>query len=532
MVYLGADVDANMVRMLQRSETRALFVDGLVGYDDPERNEELNDAHTEYERVHEHDLRTAYRQSSFRLRPCPLVTGGGQPTCAGPLTRLLVARLQDGSLVDDGTHVEVMGNLSLRFWHQSVERTLEYLLVDFNFPKTLEPLLALSRGRVSSVALLGAVGAVPSHMLRSLLQVMTPSCRSGVRVIAMQKDRPRLMQTAPVHGLGMVLPYPLADTVAGGDSTDAVGVVRVFCMAVNNTREVSPPPSPATTPSRRIDWRAAPPASPAHAAPPVVLDRTHMYVVVLRGSQSGNQWAPDNLPPRWTFEPRRSIDAIAAAQPITGECNATHRTTYLFEHANASRPLPRGRRVAFVHPWCCGDALIPGASERAAASWAAHGPAVHLFFAREALAGMQFSSAAGFDGVASYQRTADIWVPFEQPDDWLAWASRMVIDVNPTQRTSIGVFLDNCGPLMRRYLLDQLLATNLPVASFGTCRNTRPAQHLLSDAGQAECRKHRLQFAVENQVCDDWVTAHLYLALNCGAIPIIHTLDGVPDYDL
>ena len=45
-----------------------------------------------------------------------------------------------------------------------------------------------------------------------------------------------------------------------------------------------------------------------------------------------------------------------------------------------------------------------------------------------------------------------------------------------------------------------------------------------------ECLHYRIVLAVENNACRDYVSEKLFKAVQCGAVPLVRTVRGVPDY--
>ena len=45
------------------------------------------------------------------------------------------------------------------------------------------------------------------------------------------------------------------------------------------------------------------------------------------------------------------------------------------------------------------------------------------------------------------------------------------------------------------------------------------------------CHEHRFMLAIEDSMCEDYVTEKLMSAVSCGAVPIVASYRGVPNYD-
>ena len=100
--------------------------------------------------------------------------------------------------------------------------------------------------------------------------------------------------------------------------------------------------------------------------------------------------------------------------------------------------------------------------------------------------------------------------------------------------------MSNCHEIntFRNSVAKELLEhQDLNVSSFGRCWKTRNEGGVAgSRRSRAKkplgmlCRTHRFMMAVENAACPDYITGKLIHALECGAIPIIKTVDGHPNY--
>ena len=150
LLYIGADLDLQLLALMQPWETTAVFVDPL------ENDAILHNLTRNYERKHEMDPRPAWRQSSLPFRPCH------QLSCAEPLTWLLHDRMvQDPAQF---ARVRVIGNLSISFelqQHRGIGRTLRYVV---DLSENDESTFAEFQGRVSTMAAPGAAGNLgPSH---------------------------------------------------------------------------------------------------------------------------------------------------------------------------------------------------------------------------------------------------------------------------------------------------------------------------------------------------------------------------------
>jgi len=152
----------------------------------------------------------------------------------------------------------------------------------------------------------------------------------------------------------------------------------------------------------------------------------------------------------------------------------------------------------------------------------------------EPAAHVDFKYVSGFTGLLSYHREhALVWRPFHMPSE-IQQAVGELARQPLRRKTDIGMWADNCHSKFRQPVWSALNASGLPFASYGTCCPTRPATlgiRLWEERAAALCRRHRLYVAVENNACADWVSEHIYQAIvRCGAIPIVKTHRGLPDY--
>jgi hypothetical protein len=156
------------------------------------------------------------------------------------------------------------------------------------------------------------------------------------------------------------------------------------------------------------------------------------------------------------------------------------------------------------------------------------------------------NEAPGYHGLVGFRRpvigdrTPSVWTPWCSHDDCWRFVDRWDATTFPSMRDNIGVWLDGCNSmseLWRTSVIDALLGSGLPVASYGRCRPHAP-KHLLGQRAEVGsnplCKRHRLMLAVENNACHDWVSLNLCQALACGAIPIVKSIwtpTGItPDY--
>jgi hypothetical protein len=103
------------------------------------------------------------------------------------------------------------------------------------------------------------------------------------------------------------------------------------------------------------------------------------------------------------------------------------------------------------------------------------------------------------------------------------------------RRPAIAVFVSNCRG-HRAEAIDWL-RQRFEVHSYGSCRHGGNTSGIDSARRQRregghfpECLKYRAVLAIENNACEDYVSEKLLEAVRCGAVPIVRTVKGVPDY--
>lgn len=80
-------------------------------------------------------------------------------------------------------------------------------------------------------------------------------------------------------------------------------------------------------------------------------------------------------------------------------------------------------------------------------------------------------------------------------------ARRLVYE--PSKRTDIGMWIDNCHSSFRQPVLAALNSSGLPFSSYGECFNTMRAKgypflNLEKHGARALCQRHRLMVSIEN----------------------------------
>lgn len=172
LLYLGADIDMQMLKYLGANETHAIYVDPLVsstgGLDD-------------YAKVHATDPRPWYRNTSMLLRP---FTKHAVPQ----LHELLLGRLaHEIGLRADPT---VLANMTIRFAMSGKERVLRYAVADvwrFACDQRQRPVLEGAIGKVSTLGMIGV--KIPLIVMRWLGHLLRIGRCSQIRVICVAEDR-------------------------------------------------------------------------------------------------------------------------------------------------------------------------------------------------------------------------------------------------------------------------------------------------------------------------------------------------------
>jgi hypothetical protein len=174
-------------------------------------------------------------------------------------------------------------------------------------------------------------------------------------------------------------------------------------------------------------------------------------------------------------------------------CNSTHQTEYLLRPLNDTEHF--GRRAIYIHHFSFWDEIQPRGAARATLigqsimqsrrdGWYKNyhtllqpqrSHSLHLAYTLEAPGDWPFKGLEGYDGEATYRRDAAVYMPdgnegisdpFMKPFE----ARRMMsLPFNPN-RTTIGIWQDNCDSVLRNRVIDLLLASDLDVRSYGRCR--------------------------------------------------------------
>lgn len=125
---------------------------------------------------------------------------------------------------------------------------------------------------------------------------------------------------------------------------------------------------------------------------------------------------------------------------------------------------------------------------------------------------------------AGYRRFDEIYRPWYHRDE--LWAAGR--NSSSGNRSGVGIYVSNCQAKLRTEAIKQLVKSDLLVESYGTCFHNveLKAHHDLA----LTCRRHQFMLAIENSMYPDYISEKLMNAAKCGAIPIVASLGGVPDY--
>ena len=142
----------------------------------------------------------------------------------------------------------------------------------------------------------------------------------------------------------------------------------------------------------------------------------------------------------------------------------------------------------------------------------------------------------GVDGQMTYTRRALIQYPYQTAlQMWAAALAPQPRHGFAERIPAIAVFVSNCRG-HRAEAIDWL-QKRFDVHSYGACRpggNTtgvKTQRRQRVEGGHfPECLQYRAVLAIENNACEDYVSEKLLEAVRCGAVPIVRTFKGLPDY--
>ena len=223
-------------------------------------------------------------------------------------------------------------------------------------------------------------------------------------------------------------------------------------------------------------------------------------------------------------------DGCLATRPrvaAIGRCNATHGVEYMHRLPLEGEPAI----VSFFNP-------TPNNVRDALAAIKKARPRLYVEFEPPVHARVkQAQVLLGVDGQMTYARRAMVHYPYFTPAQ--LWAAAL----NPTAAAlgfesrlpAIAVFVSNCRG-HRAEAIDWL-RQRFEVHSYGACRRGGNTSGILSERRQSveggyapECLRYRAVVAIENNACEDYVSEKLLEAVRCGAVPIVRTVKGLPDY--
>ena len=163
---------------------------------------------------------------------------------------------------------------------------------------------------------------------------------------------------------------------------------------------------------------------------------------------------------------------------------------------------------------------------------------VRLLYTEDQSTNILYQGLRGAVGVLGLSKASRIVLPPSIFGEQRITPGNFTLPLQPRTRRTLGIWVDNCAPPTRRRIIRTLLASGMPVRSYGECF---PNQHtkwrtvrLDNDdegMGEAECSGHRVMLAVENEHCPGYIGNMLMNVLKrCRAIPIINTIGGMPDH--
>ena len=198
LLYLGADADVHMLKLMAPWETTAVYMDTMG-----DEHSGLTDG---YDDNHYDDPRPGFNVTTASMRPCI------RHDCFEPLTHLLQTRLSQITAFES---IRVLRNLTLTFHYAGIKRTLHYFVGHFPFHRqTTLTMLRLLEGRVSTVAAPGAIGILSTRDMRLMLDVVLPACLPAVTILAAEHEQEEVRRIGSVLPRG-VHPYEMSDTLTG-----------------------------------------------------------------------------------------------------------------------------------------------------------------------------------------------------------------------------------------------------------------------------------------------------------------------------
>ncbi len=263
-------------------------------------------------------------------------------------------------------------------------------------------------------------------------------------------------------------------------------------------------------------------------------------------------------------DPKTTTDSFGKAS-FLARCNSTHSTRYHAMPLNSTHHIDGAIYVHHLNEWDYGDEddprsddsrIIDKSRRHSRRSGIFHNyhilthprraDSVFLLYTMEPPNYLPWRASVGFDGDVSYRRSAA--VPFADGNEGICANPVRSLPFEPQIRVSVGIWRNNCGSATRNYVMDILLNSSLDVRSYGLCRRNvdpavidriekfnggRPARADSKDpnnSGRSMCESHRVMMVLQQSNCEDYVT-NLCRAWECGAVPIILPIGGLPDYE-
>ena len=211
-----------------------------------------------------------------------------------------------------------------------------------------------------------------------------------------------------------------------------------------------------------------------------------------------------------------------------GRCNATHGVEYAHRLPSDGEPAI----VSFFNPSANNVRDALAAIEKAR-------PRLYLEFEPPVHARVnQAIVLRGVDGQMTYARRAMVHYPYFTPAElWSTALERSPGSPGFDERLpAIAVFVSNCRG--RRAEAIDWLRKRFDVHSYGACRRSSSnvtgmssgRRQVVEGGHFPECLRYRAVLAIENNACEDYVSEKLLEAVRCGAVPIVRTYNGLPDY--
>ena len=228
---------------------------------------------------------------------------------------------------------------------------------------------------------------------------------------------------------------------------------------------------------------------------------------------------------------------IIEQRMVIGKCNATHGVEYAHRLPHPGEPaivsfnMPREQHVV---------AALKAIARARPRIYFEYESSVHARVPRDAI-------LRGVDGLMSFQRDSLIPYPYSSASQLWAATLRRPERGFHERRPAIAAFVSNCHSTHRNDAVDFLQRRGIDVHSYGACfrshsdatANTSsssfdPQQFRKSQGFESgvkpDCLHYRAILAIENSPCVDYVTEKLIQAVGCGAVPIVRTANGIPDY--